>query len=456
MMRVLDSMYDGVIVIGPDTRILYVNPAYTRILGVRAEKILGRLLSEVEPAARILDVVRTGKPVVNEYVTIQSLGIEVVVNITPVFKGSALQGAVSIFRNVTDVMRLNEALERMKGLARYLQEELEKKDHLPGAFHDLVGKNPRFCKALHRAALVARTEATVLIRGESGVGKELLARAIHLSSHRKGKPFVAVNCAAVPEALLESELFGYEEGAFTGARRSGKIGKLELAHEGTLFLDEVGDMSLAMQAKLLRALQQKEIERIGGSKGIPVDIRVIAATNKDLESMIKSGSFREDLYYRLSVVPIFLPPLRERKDDLVLLANCFLDEFSRQYHKNLTLSEEAVAALYQYNWPGNVRELRNAIEHGVVLCTGDTILRSHLPRHVTFSGGGSDIVPGDLFAQGLSLEELLKKVEKQALLQALELCGQNRTRAMRMLGLSRSTFYSKLAEHGLRGKSPRV
>lgn len=166
------------------------------------------------------------------------------------------------------------------------------------------------------------------------------------------------------------------------------MGKLELAHEGTLFLDEVGDMSLAMQAKLLRALQQREIERVGGNRSIPVDIRVIAATNKDLESMIKSGSFREDLYYRLSVVPIFLPPLRERKDDLVLLANCFLDEFSRQYCKNLTLSEEAVNTLYQYHWPGNVWELRNAIEHGVVLCTGDAILRSHLPRHVTFSGAG--------------------------------------------------------------------
>jgi len=245
----------------------------------------------------------------------------------------------------------------------------------------IVGKSPKILQALDIVHRVAPTNATVLLMGESGVGKELFAKAIHFLSPRADKPFIAINCAAIPPDLLEAELFGYEKGAFTGAYTS-KKGKFELANGGTIFLDEIGDMPLNLQVKLLRVLQEKEVERIGSSKPIKIDVRIIAATNRNLEKLIKEGKFREDLYYRINVVPIYIPPLRERKEDIPVLVNYFLEVFNKEYGKNVKVSKEVFEVFLNYHWPGNVRELRNVLERMVILDTDGILTYEDLPTEL--------------------------------------------------------------------------
>jgi len=283
----------------------------------------------------------------------------------------------------------------------------------------------------------------VLIRGKSGTGKELVAKSFHFNSLRKQGPFLAINCAAIPEALIESELFGHEKGAFTGAAKQ-RIGAFERARGGTVFLDEIGDMPLVLQAKLLRVLQEREIQRIGGTISIPVDVRVIAATNKDLESRVKSGEFREDLYYRIAVFPIVVPPLRERREDIPLLARHFLQKHAERTEKSMNgISNAALRLLLQYDWPGNVRELENAIERAVLLETTDVLQVNSLPPQL------SPIVasPRDQTAPTAVLP--LAEVERQALIHALEFSANNVTEAARVLGLNRATLYRKLKKYGL-------
>lgn len=363
----------------------------------------------------------------------------------PLFNGKEVIGAVSIFKNITDVVELNQELQRTKGVADYLKEQLEQWEHLPLSFKEYVGQNSRLRETLVLAAKVARTESTVLILGESGVGKEVLARAVHNSSRRKDKPLIKVNCAAIPEDLIESELFGYEEGAFTGAKKGGKLGKFELAHCGTIFLDEIGDMSLTMQAKLLRVLQEKEFERVGGTKTVKVNIRVIAATNRDLDRMIEEGTFRRDLYYRLNIVPLKLTPLRERKDDLMALSKTFLDQFSREVGHELTLSPQVVRHFQEYHWPGNIRELQNALEHASIVCSGSSIELHHLPTHL--------IPHNDELSsrkeRPFDVKEVVSRVEKELIVSALAAYNNNRTKAMTALGISRRAFYDKLRRYGI-------
>jgi transcriptional regulator with PAS, ATPase and Fis domain len=304
---------------------------------------------------------------------------------------------------------------------------------------------------LHRAAKVAKTDGTVLIRGESGVGKEILAAAIHHAGKRKNKPMVRVNCAAIPESLLESELYGYEEGAFTGARRGGKPGKFELANGGTLFLDEIGDLSPGLQAKLLRAIQDKEIERLGGVRPIRTDVRIIAATNQDLEKKMEEKTFRQDLYYRLNAFPIHIPPLRERKDDLILLTDHFLAKFCKKYGKESGFANSALQVLIHHSWPGNVRELENVVEHAVIFCDGPVIQTRDLPAYLQNLPGndtaGNHPILGTLAERELNLPNLFAQVEKKAIEEALRKAGKNRSAAIRLLGISRATFYSKLKRH---------
>jgi len=294
---------------------------------------------------------------------------------------------------------------------------------------------------LKQTAMVAKSSnTTVLIQGESGTGKELLARAIHYNSQRRGKKFVAINCAAISPHLIESELFGHEKGAFTGADKT-KIGKFELAHEGTVFLDEIADLSLEAQAKVLRFLQEKEFERVGGTETIKTDVRVIGATNQDLDTLVKEGKFREDLYYRIKVFPIKLPPLRERRVDIIPLANHFLSKFSQQMGRPIPkLSEGAKNILLRYSWPGNIRELENAMERAVILCQDDVIQPEHLKFLVypqtKFQEEGLFVLPEG----GINLEELEKDLVKQALKKA----KNNQSEAARLLGLTRGKFRSLL------------
>lgn len=445
LFQILDNIHDVVLVIDTDTTIVYANEAYARILGVPVAKVLGRRLDKIEPKAEAIKLLRSGKPYINGEEYLDSLGIDVVGSSFLLYEGKDIIGSVSIFKNITEVVELNRELQQTKGVADYLKEQLGQWEQLPLSFKEYVGQNSNLKETLVLAARVARTDSTVLIRGESGVGKEVLARAVHNSSRRMDQPLIKVNCAAIPEDLIESELFGYEDGAFTGAKKGGKLGKFELAHSGTIFLDEIGDMSLTMQAKLLRVLQEKEFERVGGTKTIKVDIRVIAATNRDLESMIKNGTFRRDLYYRLNIVPLNLTPLRERKDDILALSKTFLDQFAREVGHELSLSTQVVRFFQEYDWPGNIRELQNVLEHASIVCSGTLIELYHLP---------AQIIPfnNELLKtknKPYTVKEIVASVEKELILSALATHKNNRTKAMKALGFSRRVFYDKLHRYAI-------
>jgi PAS domain S-box-containing protein len=318
-------------------------------------------------------------------------------------------------------------------------ENLKAKMHNEYTFSDFVGKSKVMGEIFDRVRTVAATETTVLIAGESGTGKELLARAIHYRSARKAGAFVKVNCASLAETLLESELFGHEKGAFTGAVKS-KPGRFELANGGTLFLDEIGDTSLALQAKLLRVLQEREFERVGGIQTLKTDVRVIAATNRDLQKLIASGDFREDLYYRLCVVPVHLPPLRERREDIPLLVEYFVQKFNARGERIREVSSRAMAQLINYDWPGNVRELENAIEHAYVTSVTDRVERRFLPAAIQQAAVASEPDPeGDQFCAS----------EREQLMQALDRHRWKKAPAAQELGLSRTTLWRKMKQYDL-------
>jgi Nif-specific regulatory protein len=288
---------------------------------------------------------------------------------------------------------------------------------------------------------VSKSKATVLLRGESGTGKELIAKAIHYESPRAKGPFIAVNCAAIPENLLEAELFGYERGAFTGAVTA-KPGKFELANGGTLFLDEIGEMSPALQAKLLRVIQEHTFERLGGTKSINVDVRIIAATNKNLEDMVKKGLFREDLYWRLNVVSIFLPPLRERKEDIPILIEHFLKRFNKEYGRRISISSQAMEKLIRYSWPGNVRELENTIERLVILAEKEEITVEDLPIHIR-----SEMLKTFNLNNTYSLKKEIEELEKRRIEEALKKCDNNQARAARLLGITQRQIGYKIKKY---------
>ncbi|WP_207712826.1 sigma-54 dependent transcriptional regulator [Desulfofundulus sp. TPOSR] len=310
----------------------------------------------------------------------------------------------------------------------------------------MIGLSPEMQKVYKAIGRVANSNATVLIRGESGTGKELVARAIHYNSDRRDKPFIKINCASIPENLLESEMFGYEKGAFTGAITS-KPGKFELAQRGTIFFDEIGEMSLSLQAKLLRVIQEREFERLGGTETIKVDVRIIAATNKDLENCIAEGTFREDLFYRLNVVDIYLPPLRERKDDIPVLVEHMIKLCNAEYKKQVTgFTDQAMKLLLEYDWPGNVRELKNVCERAVLMSTGPLLTVEDLPRNIRKSSRRLHWLKG---LSGDSFKEMIAEVEREIILQALEEHNWNRSAAAQALKMNRSSLYLKMKELGI-------
>jgi transcriptional regulator with PAS, ATPase and Fis domain len=296
----------------------------------------------------------------------------------------------------------------------------------------------------------------VLLRGENGTGKEIIANVINRHCVRKDKPFITVNCSAIPESLIESELFGYEEGSFSGASKGGKMGKFQLADGGTLFMDEIGDMPFQMQAKLLRVLQEGEIEKIGRQNNIPIDVRVIAATNKPLEQMVKEGTFREDLYYRLNVISIHIPALRERGNDILLLTDYFLEKYCKKYERNLKVDRAVYQIFLAYDWPGNVRELQNTIESAVVLCDNDLITIDDLTENI--STKNIQVIGAKLFnskrdvMQFNTLKEEVENFEKDVILQTINYHDGDKRKAMELLGLSKRTFYRKIANYGIKIK----
>ena len=365
-------------------------------------------------------------------------------------KEGAFDYITNPFEEDTLTIAVKKAL-KMRSLTmenRYLRKELESHYN----FGNIIGNSPKTLEVLLLAGDVSRTDSTVFISGESGTGKELVARAIHFNSLRKSAPLITINCAALPENLLESELFGYERGAFTGAERS-KKGRFELANGGTLFLDEISEMNPIIQAKVLRVVEEKELERLGGTETIKVDVRIICASNKNLEEYVKNGQFREDLYYRINVFPINFPPLRERPEDILSLARHFLEHYSVKMGKfSVKMSKNVEKILVSCKWEGNVRELKNCIERAVILCKGDLITEEHLPSVLVkeslsnYDNGKYKIVKMmdiSLPPEGISLDEL----EKHLVLQALKKSKNNKTKAAKLLGLSRGTFRYRLEKY---------
>ncbi len=387
----------------------------------------------------------------------------------PIKLGNQVMGALSADRLFTETVSLDEDVRLLSIIAsmiaqairlrravqeerRHLMEENvrlqeELKDRFKPA--NIIGNSKGMQAVYDLIAKVSKSDATVLIRGESGVGKELVAHAIHYNSERAARPFIKVSCAALPETVIESELFGHEKGAFTGAIAQRK-GRFELAHGGTLFLDEVGDLSHATQIRLLRVLQEKEFERVGGAQTIKTDVRVLAATNRDLEQLISNGHFRQDLYYRLNVFPIYIPPLRERKADILLLADYFVEKYSKINHKTIRrISTPAIDMLMSYHWPGNVRELENCMERAVLLSTDDVIHGHHLPPTLQTAEGSGTRVTGNLQAA-------LDNVERELIIDALKSARGNKAKAARALGLTERLMGLRVAKHAIDPKRYRT
>lgn len=444
---ILDELNDAVILVDKSSTILYANQAYSNILGVDIQKITGRYLSKIEPEAKILDVLKTIEPVVGKIINIRSLGTLIMANITPIKFYDEVVGAISVFSDITKMTNIAAELEKMNLINKLLTQDMKSDYDIPISFKNIIGTSVKLRRQLNLAAKVASIESPVLILGESGTGKELLAKAIHEASPRKDGPFVSINCAAIPDNLLESELFGYEEGAFTGAKKGGKVGKFEQANEGTLFLDEIGDMPLTMQTKLLRFLQDKELDRVGGMKPKKIDVRFISATNKNLTQMIEEKGFREDLFYRINVFTITLPPLRERKIDIFNLVENYKNYYEDNYKKQVNFSPECLRFLLNYHWPGNVRELKNVLEHLVVMAN-DIIKIKNLPEYLRANDNNNNEEQVDN-PQLKPLVGRVKDEEKKAILEALIQTNNNKSEAMKILGVSRRTFYKKLKELNL-------
>ena len=457
LMEAMDAVTDGVVIVDTDSRIVYLNEAYTHILNVKREKVLYRRMAEVEPGAVILDTLIDHKPRLHQFVEVRTRGKKILVNITPIFKEGIFCGAISVFKDITEITVVQRELEKTQRLSHSIFKALSaEKPLLPREFSHISGEDPAFLRCLKMAEIVAPTEATVLIEGESGAGKEVFVQAIRSLSGKRSRTFVSMNCSAIPETLIESELFGYTAGSFTGASRSGKAGKFELADGGTIFLDEIGEMPLFMQSKLLRVLQSGEIQKIGSDKVQKVDVRVIAATNRNLKQMVADGKFREDLYFRLNTFKIVIPPLRKRPKDIMLLANHFLDRFSEKYNKHLSFSPGTAAVLQKSPWSGNVRQLESCIEYAVIVAGGSVVLPEDLPDEL-LQGQDSGLaelpekeqsVPVSPQKDVSSLRMDIEQIERERMREALEKAQGNKTRAMELLGISRRTFYKKYKLYG--------
>lgn len=426
LQAVFNAVSKGIVAIDQFGAIIHLNKAAQELLQLDGQAFLGKSIESISPHSPICQVLETGQGFSEKEVMMCNgkRNFRLVCRAQPILAKGQIVGAVAIFQ---DIKSVGSYIDKLTGHSDY-------------SIENILGESEDIQELKKQVLRLAASSSTVLIRGESGTGKELFARAIHAESGRNDYPFVAINCAAIPEALLESELFGYEEGSFTGAKKGGKLGKLELAHGGTLFLDEIGDMPLHLQVKLLRVLEEKSFERIGSISSIKVEARFITATNRDLEEMIKRGEFREDLYYRLNVIPFVISPLRERVDDIKMLLKYFLDRANQNFHKTIHgFSAEAEIALLNYSWPGNVRELQNTVEYCAHMADTAQIEYSHLPQRMR----QETILPG---SHPLSVVTPLETMEKEMIVGAIKHFGKSlegKKFAAAALGIGLTTLYRK-------------
>jgi PAS domain S-box-containing protein len=464
LVRTLEEVLAGagewMVVVDANGVVTMISEEYAGFNRTTVADAVGRHATEVIENTRMHIVAKTGVAEIGERQTIR--GRSLIVNRIPLKDGDRVIGAYGrvVFKTVEQLRELASKMNLLESKVKYYEEELT---HLRGArytFASIVGAGAAITSAKEEAERASRTDSTVLLRGETGTGKELFAHAIHAAGSRRAGPFIKLNCAAVPAELLESELFGYEEGAFTGARRGGKPGKFELAAGGTLFLDEIGDMPLPMQAKLLRVLQEKEVDRVGGTGSRRVDLRLIAATGRNLEEMVGQGTFRADLYYRVNVIPVRIPPLREHPEDLEAIAQAFLARLSADTGEPIRrLSAGILDILRAYPWPGNVRELQNGLERAVAMSPREVLRPEHFPAHLLrFAHGVRTGNPpwaaeaggeGDSAKAPGSLASVKADAERSAILSALAAVGGNRTKAAELLRIHRVKLHEKIKRYGI-------
>lgn len=453
LQKIFDSVKVGIWITDGDGNVVFINEESAKTGGLKKEDLIGKNMKSLLEMGYILydsSVLRALES--NEESSIvQELGEggHLYATSVPIAEGNHISLVVCTERDITETINLRELLKEQEELAEKYQSELAhlRKQELKES-GEIVTQSPIMHNVIGMATRAAKLDVTVMLAGESGTGKELIANMIYENSNRKDKPFIKVNCAAIPENLMESEFFGYVKGSFTGANQEGKIGFFELANHGTLFLDEIGDLPLQMQPKLLRVLQEKELRRIGGKETIPIDVRIITATNLNLRKAVDDRLFREDLYYRLNVVLIELPPLRERKEDIKLLGSYFVEKFNKAYNMQKKLTSAAMKPLEEYDWPGNVRELRNIIERVMVNCASTEItnfqvvsqLNRHSFDHPKKSGGRK---------RTFNLDDMMTDYEKRILLETFAVEG-NVTNLARALGIDKSTASRKLKKHGIR------
>ena len=437
---IFDSLYDGILIVNTAEIVIYINPAYTRITGVEASQILNKRLRDVRKGSRLHKVLETGKPIVGALR--QENGTTYSVNMSPIIEDSDLIGGISVVSTIDDTYNLYQHIEKYELKVKNLERRIRTIQGAKYKLEDIIHNDINSLALINVIKKIAPRDTNVLIYGESGTGKELYANTIHNESQRKDEAFIAVNCAAFQGDLLESELFGYEGGAFTGAKVEGKMGLFEAASNGTIFLDEISEMNLDLQAKLLRTLQENTIRRVGSVKELTIDVRVIAATNKNLEDLVEQGLFRQDLFYRISVFPLTIPPLRERKADIIPLVDHFLSKYKNELKKDIVVDTQAEEMLLSYSWPGNVRELRNAVEFAVNMMDDNIIIPEHLPRRIQDSAAKAVF-------KIKKLEQIIKETEQNEINKVLRIYGntvEGKKKAAKLLGISLASLYNKIKE----------
>lgn len=450
LQAVLDNPYEGTVIVDAQGIIRHFSKADEPFYGITAEEAIGRHVRDVIPKSGLPEVLRSGKPDFGD--TFDMNGRMVIVNRYLIRHEGRIIGAVAkmIFHNLKAFIALKHKIRELESTVRRYELEIREIYQARYSFEDVIGASAKLNRAKEIAMRLAPSDIPILLTAESGTGKEIFAHAIHQASSRRDHPFIRVNCASIPGELFESELFGYNAGAFTGALKSGKQGKFELANKGTIFLDEIGDLPLGMQAKLLRVLQEKEIEPLGATRPKMIDFRLIAATNRDLEERVKEGYFRKDLFYRLNVITITLPPLREVKEDIPVLAGHFLMKLRRRIPSAVEeVAPEAMQWLTAYEWPGNIRELENVMERALSLCSGSSIKPEHLPESVVRvqerHAPARPVQPSPRDPLRLAFFD----AEKEQLLEALRRTGGNRTQAASLLNIHRATLYFRLKRYGI-------
>ncbi|KIV50248.1 Fis family transcriptional regulator [Aneurinibacillus migulanus] len=441
--NVLQTVDDSLTIVNAEGTVVNWNKQAETMYQIPSEDILHHHITRhfKKDAVMLLKSIHDGSSIARHYNQPRA-GAHVLVNTSPVMLDGQIIGGISAEKDISDVVRLHDQLSNTTAHLHDLETELYTEQQ-EDPFYKIKGRSAAIMQAMQLTRKVAHTDATLLITGESGVGKELFAEAVHRASPRAGGPFIALNCGAIPAALFESELFGYEKGAFTGAIHEGKKGKMDAAEGGTLFLDEIGELPLDQQVKLLRVLQEKQFYRVGGHKPIATDVRIVAATNRDLETMVEAGQFRQDLFYRLNVVSVPIPPLRERKEDIPELAQLFLKEFAVKYGKPLPeLAPKTLILLLDYAWPGNIRQLRNLMERLIILTDQERIEPEHLPE-----GYQPNQLP--FAAQTPAARPLAARSEYDELVEALRTTYGNKSAAAQLLGISRVTLYNRMKKYNM-------